>query len=453
MTAYQVQVRPTPAVGEDLPWGEIQEYPYDAASAVLDELLPGVSYDVRMRTREEDGALSDWWTRTGVLLERDPAEPLPLPPTEAHLTKDGCLWWKPGAHEQRDHRYLIRHLPAPWRRWKLGERAHEGVCAGPPFILCRVPKGRRTLLIRTVDDTGAESATEAVVQVHRGEFDDRREFHVRTVDEKALGFPGTKIGCTVSGGNLVASIFGPTLPDRPFWSVLREPFWTDMEAPFWPDDLSTPFWGPTFGNDAPFWPDDLSTPFWQDTYRWIAYVWDFDVGTEEAGPRSSLSVDVVTDSDLPWRLEYRRRLPDPFWPENVKEPFWPADMSTPFWPQPEGHYLPWPGRVDHLEAGGYRFRLIVPSGWSPASVTALATTVSSEARVVQLGALQVPAGGVRLPIEEPFGEVLDLRLVAVQEGATVQIIDRDRTNGPRIAIVDGAGNGIAGEVIGPVRGR
>ena len=157
----------------------------EAAVASILGLDLGEVYDVRVRlVDDETNAVSDWSLWPGVEIVRDDV----TPPAVASIrtTKENCLTWEMDREVLHLRGFKIRHAPGVHGETEGGfgtaERVHEEIVTAPPFVLCRVPKGRRTFMIRAVDIEGNESEETTYVVTDRGPIDDQGEFLVRTED-------------------------------------------------------------------------------------------------------------------------------------------------------------------------------------------------------------------------------------------------------------------------------
>lgn len=456
MSHLEVQVRETPPAGvgaEGFPWRAAGTFPADTAQLVVEDLVMAATVDYRVRHVDDHGTPSDWVTRFARLLERPPEEEPPDPPHRVRISKRDCLIWESVRHTRDIRGFLVRHCPWPFRDWERAEPAHEGLVKGPPFVLCRVPRGRRVFLVKTVDVVWRESAEPTVVEIDRGSMDDHDERIIRQVDLAALNWPGD-----LQGGLRMGTIQGTQHPgvgdDTPCWLPELEPAYSvDTDFPGW-DHGDGPAWSPLLGESARAWPRNPAADPWAAAWHWIEYAFSVVVGACEGGPETVLTLDVVVSSDAPWRVEYRRPESDPAWSENPFDPAWGADID-PAWVTTPVAWGPWPGRLDHVEPGVHRFRVLVPAAFEQTEISEVTYTLSRVTRTERQLGLAVPATGARVPLSEAFAklEEVEPRLVGGAPGAKVEILDKHRTDGPELRVLDAAGNAIAGVVDVAMHGR
>jgi hypothetical protein len=434
MRHYEVEYRRTADIEDGQPeWRRhALTWPESATTIDVPGLEIGNAYELRARlVDDETGEQSDWFSWPGVTVERNSGAP--VAPASVRITKNDCLTWEM-PHEVADLRgFLVRHAPGGHEGWERAEPAHEGICDAPPLTLCRVPKGIRTFLVRAVDWDGNESA-ETIVIVDRGPIDDQAEFRdLRRVDESALGFTGEIQGATAGGATLTTAVSGGTVP---FFADGVEPMFSiNADTPLFSPDPEAPLFGLMWGGAARCFNRNGAGNFSGTLYSWIEYVWSFTVHCGEEGPRSTLTADVTCTGEG-WRLEYRLNEPEPWFPLNPHDPLFSTTGSDPmFTSQSPKPWRPWPGRLNPVAVGKYEFRLMVPGGFESAVVSALAVTVSSEARVRHVQGLSVPAlGGTRASPGEEWRRIAEVRTVAATTGTPVEVgvTSRSRAKGPAL---------------------
>ena len=205
-----VEYRVTPSdatdTADDLSnaWARWPETFDDDGSIALDGLDLGVSYDIRVRSHDsETGDFSTWVTSRGNVVEKDAGVPPAL--DSLRLTKGDCVTFELPMEVIDLRGYLIRHAPNTHeggeRGWGIAETAHEGIVANPPFLLCRVPKGYRTILARPIDWDDNEGPP-ITLPTYRGPIDDQGDVLIDFDDHALDGF---------SRGNLVGGTPGPPL--------------------------------------------------------------------------------------------------------------------------------------------------------------------------------------------------------------------------------------------------
>ena len=417
--------------------GEIRE---GASSVAVEGLDLGVSYDIRCRHVDDiTSAVSEWYTALGRVVEKDAGVPPAL--ASLRLTKGDCLTWEMPMEVIDLRGYRIRHAPnvheGGERGWGTAEPAHEDLISNPPFILCRVPKGPRTIIGRPVDwdDNEGEPLT---LWTDRGAINDVAEFIVREVDEAAAGFvDGTLTGAS-PGTPLQATAYPGAASAAPMFTDGIEPWMShDADAPMFSSDGDAPMFGETWGKDSPWFGRDPNALMFGSLYQWGEYTWSFTVRSWEGGPRAVLSVDVESAA-IGWRLMYRQRNPLPWFDSDPFAPMFGAPTDPMFPDQSPKPWRPWPGRLLDVEIGRYDFRLILPGGRSQWTVSRLKVSLSSEARMRHVSGLVVPAnGGTRAPPGDEWRKIVHVQPIAMTSAARlVPVAHKSKGSGPALRVFD-----------------
>lgn len=354
------------------PWTSAPLAPSDAEGLEVEGLERGVAYDLRVAFVDENGVVSQEQVLTEQLVEVEPRD-VPAPQGLIAIDED-CLTWSHPLQRDRLAGFEIRTAAGDHRHWASAEPAHEGLVAGPPFLLCGQPGGTRTYLVRAVDVDGTPSEP-AVTVVELRDQAPALPVVVWTRDYAALGYPGTRVGASVSGTALLADTdsknrFWPPAGDEVelFWPPDHEPFWKGDAEPFWPVvRQGVRFWAPDGG--ALFW----ATPYMPVTY--LAADLDVPMHAINAGA-ARLTIEVASD-ETGWRLEYREHTA-PFWPEDPKAQFWPEDDAL-FWPIDAAPWKVWPGAITALRAGRIQLRWTAPGGARRAALRTFRATLSAVA--------------------------------------------------------------------------
>ena len=450
MRYYDIEYRKTPESedndGETLWHRDGRKLSEDVTGITIEGLDLGEVYDVRVRlVDDETNAVSDWSLWPGVEIVRDDV----TPPAVASIrtTKENCLTWEMDREVLHLRGFKIRHAPGVHGETEGGfgtaERVHEEIVTAPPFVLCRVPKGRRTFMIRAVDIEGNESEETTYVVTDRGPIDDQGEFLVRTEDEAATDFNGTTDGAVTPSvlQRLESLAYPGTVGQHFMFPNGLEPWMSiDGDTPMFNTDPFAAMFGEFWGGAAPWFDRDGSGDMFGGHYYWIEYVWNETVNCGEEGHLAVLSIDIECDG-IGWRLQYRERNPLPMFSTDPFALMFSAtgsdDMFTAQSPKP---WRPWPGRLNPLGVGRYDFRLIVPGGHKVSYVTALSVSISSEARVRHVTGLSVPAlGGTRVPPGDAWRKIVEVRPVAIHEPTPTQvaIVDKPGAKGPALRTYQG----------------
>lgn len=442
MRRYEIEYRVTPTDldNEDTvnEWKRCDERPEEGVGTIrIMGLDLGVSYDTRVRLVDDDTrAVSEWTLWPATVVEADSGAP--PAPEQVRLTKDNCLAWDMGAEVIDLQGFRIRHAPGVHEGWGRAEKAHDEIVTTSPFVLCRVPKGNRTYMVRAVDWDGNESA-ETVLVADRGDFDDQGEFEdIRSVDESALSFPGNVAGRVGPGSQLISEVAstGPMFPsgDEPWMSI-------DDQTPMFLSDPNAPMFGEFYGGEQRWLNVRPAHAMFAGLYQWMEYVWSYTVHCGEEGPRAVLSIDCASTAEG-WRIQYRVNNPLPMFEPDPYATWFGAPGDPMFDPHTPKPWRPWPGRLLAIAPGQYDFRLIVPGGHEIRRVTRLSVTVSSEARVRHVTGLEVPAlGGTRVPPGDRWRRIVEVRPVpmGVISPTYVAVDSKSGAKGPSLQTFQAAG--------------
>lgn len=431
---YQVEYRVTPTLTTDevaQDWKRWTESPEEGTGSIaVDGLDLGESYDIRTRLVDDvTGATSDWVTERAVEVEKDSG--VPPTPADIRTTKGDCITWEMPMEVLDLRGFLVRHAPGVHEGWGRAEPAHEGIIDGPPFVLCRVPKGLRTLMVRAIDWDCNESA-EASIVVDRGSINDQAEFvDIRTRDESALNFSGLLFGSPATAHLAASVIASPPM----FTDGIEPMFSIDPYTPLFSTDPNAALFGGIWGGESRMFCRNGSIGLFGTVYQWIEYVWSYTVDPGDCGPRATLTINADITAEG-WRLEYRVNNPLPWIPENPFDPMFSATGADPMFPaQAVKPWRPWPGRLTPLQCGQYDFRLIVPGGHEQSIVTSLSIAVSSEARVRHVTGLVVPAlGGTRVPPGDRWKRIVEVRPIpaGASRDTVVTLDHKSGASGPSL---------------------
>lgn len=307
-------------------------------------------------------------------------------------------------------RWNVNMQDANSSNWGLGQPLHEGFLTETVFSLPPGLFGSVVLMLKAVDTSGNESVNVGYIYAELGEA---ALENVLFQQDEHTAFSGTKTGCAVISGELVA------------------------------DGLDQ-FWG---ASNLYFWgaPTDL---FWKSsTYGDMRYEWEFEA------PDGGVLLLQSQIEGAGQRLRYGLDSQDPFWGMSG-EYFWGAD-ADPFWGTP----LPladWPGALNLTGAQNVRFQLDVQSaGEAPARVLELSALLSVPTLREDLQDVLIPAGGARLALTTEFRTILRVLPTLQQDGGTgvgTRLVDKDPGAGPLLRVVDGDGVSVDGLVDAVVEG-
>lgn len=214
----EIQYRDAAISGSPLDWtdGNTQSVlvPGQATSAFLAPVEDGATYDIRLRSINQVGAVSDdddavWIiTLQHTVVGKTEAPTKPDTFTVARLA-DGTrrfAWThvNPAADVRVGGGYRIRHFSGTTSDWDAMAALHTGVLTVSPFETNELAAGTYTFAIKTVDSSGNESADALFIQATLGNPRLRAVLVARL--EHDLGFPGTKTDCFVDSDGALKSV-------------------------------------------------------------------------------------------------------------------------------------------------------------------------------------------------------------------------------------------------------
>lgn len=304
--------------------------------------------------------------------------------------------------------YIIRFHYGYNRSWGDANPLHEGIVTATPYTPDVTPQGPVTLMIRSIDTTGNLSVGTAYLQTGFG--DPIVANVVQTVDFAALGFPGVVIGGSVEGGHLKAngtSVF--------------------------------------FGNDlGSFYSQMGDTEFYQDQFEKLVYeTSSFTPVVQALGSNMTLDCDLLGGARS---IEYRAFDGESFYVVDPTALFYSKADGESFYPAPPD-YQPWPGAVQ-LQALSYQFRLTVEQGGTRGEIDACAAVIDVPDIEESFSLIDIPAGGVRLPIRKKYMAITNVQLTLHSDSsdvAQIKWIDKNPVLGPLVVALTSAGVPTAGK--------
>jgi len=264
-----------------------------------------------------------------------------------------------------------------------------------------------------VDTSGNESQNAAYIVTDLG--DPMTANVLVTIDFKALGWPGTLTGGTVSGGDLVAN--SPGL--------------------MWNGTSGTLMWG-----------DDAAL-MWQGSYAEMIYTGSYAV---PIGPQigSQMTLATFAQGDTV-ALSYRPMGPSLMWAENTAAAMWSDDAALQ-WHAPQ--FIPWPGSVPAL-ADTYEFRIVTGFGRTQGAVTAFTLSFDVPDIVERFNDLVIAAGGTRLSLGQTYTAISNVNLTLQYDGGaavSAKVMDKDSALGPLIKCFDTTNAATGGKIDAVIQG-
>ncbi|HXT31385.1 MAG TPA: hypothetical protein VN716_18935 [Vicinamibacterales bacterium] len=355
-------------VDDDAPWTVLPRVSAVAEELEISGLEDGVEYDVRVRKIDWRGSVSNWtYVRHTVTL---PARSVPAP-VDVTIADGDCLSWRMPADVIDLAGFEISSAAGDARFLAGADPAHERLWPSAPFPLCGVPGGQRTFFVVAVDVAGNRSEPAVLIDTPKAFAPTLGAFLV-SVDKAGAGFPGTIDGGSVVGATLVADADS----SPPLWPVGvgdATALWdVTLDSPLW-EVNDNPLWRKSRGGEAQLWNFDPAAPLWDGRYKGVSYTTSIEVPLPVAPQLGRLTLDVAATPGG-WRVEYRRPT-GPLWgpPESL---LWDADPASPLWKIYGEAWLPWPGKLERVGAGLYEFRVTMPPGTTPATLTQFTAAVT-----------------------------------------------------------------------------
>lgn len=367
-------------------------------------------YQVRVRTVNPALNLSSDWTYAAlhqVLGKSDP----PGDVIVFSIANDALSWSEVVALDMAG--YVLRFQYAQNASWGDAAPMHNGLILASPWEPTVLPPGPITIMIKAVDTSGNESVNAAVIFHNFG--DTIVDNLILVVDEKALGFPGQKLGGSVIAGDLQADDSGDL-----FWGADSARFWGADSALFWPPQ----------------------------TFKEMVYIASHMVQADEAGSRLTLALGIVAAS---YTVEFRYDTQGLFWGAD-EDYFWGADDEL-FWPPP-GAWAMWPGAIDNVPIGLIEFRVVTQAGAVRGVINEFAIQFDVEDEYEEIDDVHITAAGTRLPITKAYRSIKNVQLTLQDDAdaaVTVKIADKLAT-GPLIYCFDIAGSPVTGTIDARIQG-
>lgn len=246
------------------PFDTMARMPPDTTRVYVQPVEDGVTYDLRLRTVNNDGPTSDWTEILGHTVVGKTS--LPAPAQGLRLENDRLAWDYPNAALDFLG-FELRRSAGPIGNWETAFEMHAGVLAGSSFILPTTIFGQWTFLVAAIDTSGNASQPVSITI----DFGSAALHNVvESFDYRASGFPGGITSGSVIAGNLVA------------------------------DQVPTGFWT-TDGNR--FWSPTGTTLFWGGTYKEMTYVFTFTPAAGSVGARIVFDTTIIASA---WTMDWKK---------------------------------------------------------------------------------------------------------------------------------------------------
>lgn len=296
--------------------------------------------------------------------------------------------------------------------WGTATPLHEGLITDSPYTLKARPAGMTTLMIRAVDQVGAESVSSDYVILNMG--DALVANVIETYDYRAAGWGGTLTNAALSAGDLAAT--------------QSDLFYKADAALFYPSD---------------------SASFYSDNYDGMTWITgEFQPSEIEVGSNLTLAWTLTGDAVA---IEYRLTGPTLFY-GNDPDYFY-ADDSAQFYAGPSG-WSAWPGTLV-AQLQGYQWRVTTSPGATAGVLSAFVVSVDVPDKLLQLSAVVISPGGTRLAAAAGQFHVIKNIQLTLQDGGTAMALviqDRSITLGPMIVALDATRTSVGATIDALIQG-
>jgi hypothetical protein len=245
--------------------------------------------------------------------------------------------------------------------WGTAAPLHTGLITSSPFDLTARPSGAVTILIKAVDTSGNESVAATTVANNLGDAPIANV--VATTDFDALGYTGTLVNCTVSGGNVIAD-------------ALDSAYGTDSQS---------------------FYGLDADSAYESSSYAAMTYTTaDVVIASVLAGSIMTLEfVTVGTDVVVEYNVG-------------------------------GGAFIPWPGQIT-AAAATYKFRISIGAGPTQGQITSFSAVVDAPDIVEYIGNVTISSGGTVPAYVSDFTYIATVTATLQANGSGAVTVEVDKT--------------------------
>lgn len=370
----------------------------DASSMFLEGVKDGSNILIRARYLTGVGAQGYWTTITHTVVGKTAA---PTTPTNPSISNGAVYWSKVSDLDLAG--YMVRAVPGASASWGSGTALHDGVVTSIPFVLPTQLYGVQTVMVVSKDTTGNLSDVVSVTY----DFSTPNTGNViQSYDYRANTWPGSYTNCSVSGGDLVASV--ASSPDVYILSDLYSQ--SDLYAATY---------------NAMQWVSQVFVPRYNGTITLNATTLGTGV-TIEYQIDASASADPYSSSDV----------------------YASSDLYG-----ASGAWTTWPGALAVKRMQGIIFRVSIAGGNTQGTVTAFTPYFSMPSVRQTFGSTAITAGGTRLapsagsPAYTSWVQINTVQATPIADGGGAisgQVLELNGLLGPVIQLVNSAGTSVNG---------
>lgn len=400
--AEELQARFRPAeTDQDFAW--LPPIPAQAGQIAIAPVDDGATYDIELRSRFA-GVPSEW-----VTIEHTVVGKTSPPPDVDQLYRQGAAVTWPYPDPPIDLAgFLVRANFGTSTDWSTARPLHTGIVPAPPFDISGL-SGTQTVMVKAVDTSGIESATQATLTMGLG---DLYVENVVATQSEAPSFGGTIEAGTVSGGGVLEADV-----------MTSSPFYRTPAGRFYPA-ASDPMYPPT-------------------TYYEMNYTASFTPAADQLTD-ATLKLDATVTGD--YVVEYRIATSPAFYPD-PGDPMFPTPSDPIYGASIVGEWGPWPGELGPFESTAYTYqiKITVAGGTTQGAISAMDLVVDTPdiEELYEDQQITVAANGVRLT-PAAARRAIDVVVLTLQDDAgtavTLKIMDKNPTTGALIKAFDAAGS-------------
>ena len=330
-------------------------------SFTIPGVIGGQKYDIQVQARNSDGFVSAWTQQLGYLCIGEtipPADPLPI--IEDPVT--GNLRLAAATYPIDFAGFRVKMNLGFNTNWD-GATVIAKLINSSSFDISPYRAGQVTFLVKTVNAAGVESVNAATLQ--KG-FGDVVLANVLADLPESPAFNGTKVGGTVIGGKLTATL-------------IPSAFWT--------------------GNpNAKFYTGIPNNLFYNPKYPLMSYQFSVRVPSYVTKPsRLVLLTDISAES---YQILYQPPTTLPFWntaPNGGMSNFW-ANKAGTFWKAPANPFVTWPMVGVDVQLATYNFIIICQPSNYQTFITKLIAEIDTPTKTFTLSQIHITPTGTPLPV-------------------------------------------------------
>jgi hypothetical protein len=377
----ELQMRPVPQTD----WQSMTPVDATLGLGYLSPVRDGVTYDVRMRFVNTYLSVQSPWTYAApeTVVGKTAA---PDDITSLSISGTKLYWQGLDADTNADLAgYIFRFHYGNNLDWGSATPMHIGVVTQSPWDMVIVPGGPVTIMGKALDTSGNESVNAALIVTDLGDVPVSNI--VLTTDYKALGWPGTLVGCTVVGGNLQAGT-------------------TDS----------------FYGSDSQsFYGADAVSFYDAGTYTAMSYVsTELSISGPQVGAQAVIN-QTTAGTDL--KISYRLAGPGSAYGPDSYPAYGPDD--EPFFDGP-GPWIAWPGAIA-LQTEVYQFMVEIGAGTVQGLVSQFQVVVDVPDLEETVQDLTISAAGTTVPYTKPFTHIKTVIATLQANASGAETLEADKT--------------------------